>query len=67
MSTSGWEASTSPTSAPAPVTRLMTPAGMPASWAISSRSNAASGATLLGLRTVVQPCSMAGASLATSW
>ncbi|MCY1428646.1 hypothetical protein D9M71_445370 [compost metagenome] len=55
------EASACPT-LPAPVTRLNTPAGMPASMASSARRNAVSGVSGDGLITTVQPVASAGIS-----
>ena len=67
MSTPGCADSISPISAPGPLTTLTVPAGRPSSSMISARTNAASGATPAGLRIVVHPAAMAGASLAASW
>jgi hypothetical protein len=44
-----------------PLTTFQTPGGMPASWAISTRSRAVSGASSAGLCTTVQPAASAGA------
>ena len=49
-----------PMSPPAPVTRLTTPAGKPASSMSSTRSVAHSGASELGLNTTVLPATSAG-------
>ena len=57
----------SPTVAPSPCTRLNTPFGVPAACRISANSTAFSGATSLGLRTIVQPAAIAGATLQTIW
>jgi hypothetical protein len=67
MSTSGWAASISPTTAPVPQTRLKTPGGRPAASTTSASRNALSGATSLGFRTTVHPAARAGATLATIW
>src|SRR5215211_166213 len=39
MSISGWAAIASPTVGPSPLTRLKTPAGIPASWTISANTD----------------------------
>ncbi len=49
------------------VTRLNTPAGRPTSWMISARMNALSGATSLGLSTIVQPAASAPPTLQMIW
>ena len=59
MSTSGWDATASPTCGPVPQTRLNTPSGRPASAAASAKMNELSGAISLPLRTTVQPAAMA--------
>ena len=48
--------------APAPVTRLKTPSGSPASWQISAKSNAVSGVVSAGFKTTVFPQASAGAT-----
>ena len=50
----------SPTSAPAPVTRLTTPGGTPASAISSTSSVAQCGVSLAGLKTTVLPVTSAG-------
>ena len=67
MSTSGCTQSASPTVRPGPVTRLKTPAGSPTSWMISASTNALSGVSELGLSTMVQPATNAGATLPMIW
>ncbi len=67
MSTSGCEDSRSPTRAPRPDTRLNAPAGRPSPSMMSASTKVASGATLLGLTTTVQPAASAGPTLAASW
>ena len=67
MSTCGWDESTSPTRAPRPETRLKTPAGRPSPSTMSASVKVASGATLLGFTTTVQPAASAGPTLAASW
>jgi hypothetical protein len=67
MSTPGCFARASPASGPVPWTTLKTPAGSPASAVIWARMLAVSGATSLGLSTIVQPATRAGATLATTW
>ena len=51
---------------PGPVTRLTTPAGMPAATTASMISRTESGVGEAGLITTVQPAIRAGASLATT-
>ncbi len=58
--TSGDSTMASPTSEPAPVTRLIEPGGKPASAMISTRSVAQSGVSLAGLKTTVLPVTSAG-------
>ncbi len=58
--TSGLSTIASPTSAPAPVTRLTTPGGMPASAISSTRSVAQCGVSDDGLKTTVLPVTSAG-------
>ena len=60
MSTSGCRSSTAPQSAPVPVSTLTTPAGMPASVAISANSRLVSGVSSDGLSTIVFPAAIAG-------
>ena len=67
MSTSGWLANTSPTTGPKPFTRLNTPAGRPASWMISAKIMALTGAISLGFKTTVQPAASAGAIFNVIW
>ena len=67
MLTSGLVTSASPTTGPVPVTRLKTPRGSSISSRISARTNAVSGATSLGFRTIVHPAASAGATFATTW
>ena len=67
MSTSGCEDSSGPMRAPSPWIRLNTPAGTPASCRISARICAENGAYSLGLSTIVQPASSAGATLHSTW
>lgn len=62
LSISGCSASGAPASAPRPVTTFSTPAGKPASWAISARCKALSGVSSEGLRTMQQPAASAGAT-----
>ena len=58
--TSGLSTIASPTSPPAPVTRLTVPAGKPASAISSTRSVAQWGVSLEGLKTTVLPATRAG-------
>ena len=58
--TSGLSTIASPTSPPAPVTRLTVPAGKPASAISSTRSVAQCGVSLAGLNTTVLPVTSAG-------
>ena len=58
--TSGLSTIASPTSPPAPVTRLTTPGGKPASAISSTRSVAQWGVSLDGLKTTVLPVTSAG-------
>ena len=67
MSTSGCDDSRSPTRAPRPDTRLNAPAGRPSPSTMSASTKVASGATLLGFTTTVQPAASAGPTLAASW
>ena len=67
MSTSGCDASGTPTLTPSPFTRLNTPAGTPAASRISAKMIAFSGATSDGLSTIVQPAASAGATLHAIW
>ena len=60
--TSGWRTRASPASSPKPVTTLTTPAGRPASAAISASFRAVSGDCSAGLTTAAQPAASAGAS-----
>jgi hypothetical protein len=59
-SMSGEPTIASPTSPPAPVTRLTTPAGNPASAISSTRRVAQCGVSLAGLKTTVLPMTSAG-------
>ena len=61
LSTSGWDTSSLPVS-PSPVTTLSTPAGNPASLAISAKSSAVSGVNSAGFKTTVFPAASAGAT-----
>ena len=63
LSTPGCAASAAPALSPVPLTRLMTPSGTPASWQISARRIALSGASSAGFSTSVQPVARAGATL----
>jgi hypothetical protein len=63
MSTSGWVLMATPTVGPSPSTRLNTPGGTPAASMISATMWALSGATSLGLSTIVQPAASAAATL----
>ena len=56
----GAGSSGAPASAPMPCTTLNTPAGRPASWAMSASSEAVSGAHSGGLTTTVLPAASAG-------
>ena len=67
MSTSGCEERAAPTTGPSPFTRLNTPAGTPASCMTSANKMALKGATSEGLRTIVQPAAIAGATLQAIW
>mmetsp|Transcript_76273 Transcript_76273/g.215880 ORF Transcript_76273/g.215880 Transcript_76273/m.215880 type:complete len:257 (-) Transcript_76273:519-1289(-) len=67
MSTSGCADKVSPQPVPVPLTMLKTPGGSPASWMASARRYALIGVTSLGLRTTVQPTSIAGPILAAIW
>ena len=67
MSTSGCVERAVPTPGPSPLTRLNTPGGTPASCITSANSSALSGATSLGLSTMVQPAASAGPTLAAIW
>ncbi|MNL37516.1 hypothetical protein D3C87_1596660 [compost metagenome] len=60
--TNGWRVRTEPIPAGAPVTTLMTPFGIPASWDRNASASAESGVTSDGFRTTVQPAASAGAS-----
>ncbi len=60
--TSGWLFRASPTSEPYPCTTLSTPAGRPASAAMSASSEAVSGDHSAGLSTTVLPAARAGAT-----
>ncbi len=57
----GCSVSALPASSPKPLTRFQTPAGRPASSAISIRMRAVSGENSAGLWTTVQPAASAGA------
>ena len=57
----GWFITAAPTS-PAPVTKLTTPGGRPASWKISASFSAVIEVVSAGLRTTVLPIASAGAS-----
>ena len=57
--------SSSPTTAPGPVTMLSTPAGSPPSVISSASRSVASGVVLAGFTTTVLPTAMAGAILLT--
>src|SRR6188768_3179402 len=67
MSTSGWPDIAAPTTSPVPMTRLNTPAGVPASCITCANSSAVSGDSSLGLSTTVHPAASAGATLAVIW
>src|SRR3974390_1357317 len=67
MSTSGWEASAAPTSAPSPLIRLKTPCGTPASCMTLAQSAALNGENSEGLSTMVQPAASAGTTFAAIW
>ena len=58
--TSGLSTIALPTASPEPVTRLTTPGGKPASSISSTRSDAHSGESELGLNTTVFPTTSAG-------
>ena len=58
---SGCSVRARPASSPKPLTRFQTPAGSPASCAISASSRAVSGENSAGLWTTVQPAASAGA------
>lgn len=60
--TSGCETRALPTSVPYPCTTLRTPAGSPASAAMSASSEAVSGDHSAGLRITVFPAASAGAT-----
>ena len=60
IATSGLSTIASPTSPPAPVTRLTTPGGKPASAISSTRSVAQCGVSDDGLKTTVLPVTSAG-------
>ena len=65
LSTSGWATRSFPVS-PSPVTMLRTPAGSPASCAISANASAVSGVNSAGLSTTVFPAASAGATFHAS-
>ena len=67
MSTSVCPDRCSPASEPWPLTRLKTPFGKPISSIISARIKAFRGASLDGLRTIVQPAAIAGATFPIIW
>ncbi len=66
-STPGCSTRAWPAIRPRPVTRLKTPAGIPASWTASAKSWAVSGVSSAGFSTIVQPAASAGPTLATIW
>ena len=66
-STRGSLVSSGPTSAPAPVTRLATPAGSPASVSVSISKIAVDGVSSAGLSTKLFPASRAGATFQATW
>ena len=61
---SGWDDMATPTTGPSPLTRLKTPAGVPAACMISVKISAFSGAISEGFSTIVQPAAIAGPTLA---
>ena len=63
FATFGCPVSTSPISAPVPVTRFSAPFGRPASTMSSTQRVVASGVVLAGFRTTVHPDASAGATL----
>lgn len=60
MAMSGCVISACPATGPVPVTMLMTPSGMPASWAASANITEVSGVSSDGLSTMVLPAATAG-------
>jgi hypothetical protein len=60
---SGWRTSASPTTVPAPVTTLTTPAGTPACSTMRASASADSGVSSCGLSTIALPAMIAGATL----
>ena len=66
LSTSGCEASSSPTVAPPPVIMFTTPLGRSVSSSSSARRSAVSGVFDAGLSTTLLPIASAGASFHTA-
>ena len=66
LSTSGWEASSSPTVEPPPVITFTTPLGSSVSSRISASFSAVSGVLEAGFSTQVLPIASAGASFHTA-
>src|SRR5437868_5376515 len=62
LSTFGLAASSAPTTAPGPVTTLITPAGAPASAMMRASSNVVPAVNSDGFATMVHPAASAGAS-----
>ena len=62
LSTPGCSTIAAPAVAPRPVTMLTTPGGRPASEKLDASSRTVSGVCSAGLRTVVHPAQIAGAS-----
>ncbi len=62
LSTSACSTIAAPAVSPTPVTMLTTPGGSPASAKLDASSRMVSGVCSAGLRTVVQPAQIAGAS-----
>ena len=60
IETSGWAIRWFPATDPRPVMTLITPAGIPASWAASANITEVSGVISAGLRTIVLPAAIAG-------
>ncbi|CAM5258079.1 hypothetical protein STANM309S_01661 [Streptomyces tanashiensis] len=60
MTTSGWPTRCSPTTRPEPLTMLITPSGMPASFAACANISEVSGVSSAGFRTIVFPAAIAG-------
>ena len=67
MSMPGCALMAAPTSGPSPFSTLKTPLGTPASCSTSANSSADDGVYSDGLRIIVQPAAIAGATLQAIW